>query len=883
MPHDVLDRRQRRAGGLPRAAGVFTLAVLGLLTALVGCTHPTLGKPVFIGASATAGVGATTAAAPEGELPVDLAVAYAAVVSAPHSVPRRLGDGTFFLQPLSAALEQASAASAEPSTIIFAVDWLFWPVYSSISEADRVGPQGEATTALAGGPRAARAARSDAEIRVERLAVALAHLERFDQERVPIVLGDVPYLPNGGAAPPAVELPSTRPSAAEIKDLDARLRAWAEVRPWVVILPVAELFAGSRTLPDGTPLLQPDELHPTAAGLVHLVQMAMEALEVRGLVEPSDWRRDVTGASSRLAIASRTALQSPMSGWLDKAAIYAAYEDLSTILSSEPVDCAKVVPATDRLFSLAVRLDRDPTGYGLGAAMASGIAGSAMERCPATATAIRRSIERLGFETRGSRPNAFKLELWAGLMVETGRLDEAAARLTALAANSDRPTAAYAESYRAVAARLRAAPGEDASPERRAKVIELYGGVDATVANGRSMIQACLDPSVDPRESPSLRAMIDGGRDPRALPLVARTLDAADAGRLASFAARVQPIYALVRDLRCAQMLGVPSAGAGADALLAELNATFGVGGRGLANARGGSGAADALLPGWAIAAWGSVDFAAERAWSFGSGAGTGDLLRSATTVMRLVGGSRTMAVLLRTESPHSIGQLGTFEAADGLLTMVDGVATVSEVDDDALGSEATATEAATPRREPTLRSRRAAPDDPRKQSIRAIVANWQRVALPECADLDALHAAAWAAASDAGVDVAWPFPLRIDGDFTAIDVRVDRSNAAPRTDQEAAELQAAALRSSSAAGSTPPALMIELAPMRFTVPPGHATLIGFAAPWSVGSLVRPGQPMRLHAVWTDGSGTTHTGEVEALRGASGMTMAVPGTDGPRE
>ena len=95
--------------------GVATLLLLCI--ASTGCTHPVLGRPALLGASVTSGAGAAvTAGVPFDTIPtealaraqssardgssvsVDAAVAFSAVVRAPHVVPLSLGNGGVFIR-----------------------------------------------------------------------------------------------------------------------------------------------------------------------------------------------------------------------------------------------------------------------------------------------------------------------------------------------------------------------------------------------------------------------------------------------------------------------------------------------------------------------------------------------------------------------------------------------------------------------------------------------------------------------------------------------------------------------------------------------------------------------------------------------------------------
>ena len=217
-----------------RARVIAAVGALFALLAMAGCSHPVLGRPALLGASVTAGAGAavspgvlfdsvptdqlvrgerSTGTAPP--LAVDAAVAFSAVVTAPHETPLNLGDGGVFLDSDMALRDQAKAAAAWRPSVVIAVDWLFWPVHQAIS------------LELPAEERAAR--------RLASVDAALADLDAFS---CPIVIGDVPEMRRAVGGLLRAE---HDPGAAVRAQANERLATWASARPNRFVLAVSAL------------------------------------------------------------------------------------------------------------------------------------------------------------------------------------------------------------------------------------------------------------------------------------------------------------------------------------------------------------------------------------------------------------------------------------------------------------------------------------------------------------------------------------------------------------------------------------------------------------------------------------------------------------------
>ncbi len=289
---DCLARRRTLAASW-QCARCFaqTFASVVFIIFCTACTHPVLGKPALLGASVTAGAGAAVApgrpfntistadlvsgascsACAGTGLAVDAGIAYSAVVTVPHDVPRNYGDGATFIDPLGALHEQAVSAAKDRPTVVIAVDWLFWPVHQSI-------------------PLDVLAAERDAQ-RLANVDAALAELDRFD---CPIVIGDVPDMKH---AQGGLLKESHDPGARVRAQANQRLTDWAAERPNRFVLNVSafadavnsgaaiEIAGFIYPAGESVRLLQRDGLHATPEGLAVLVAAAVHRLHQAGLVE----------------------------------------------------------------------------------------------------------------------------------------------------------------------------------------------------------------------------------------------------------------------------------------------------------------------------------------------------------------------------------------------------------------------------------------------------------------------------------------------------------------------------------------------------------------------------------------------------------------------
>ncbi len=235
-----------------------------------------------IGASASAGFGVRPPLPPDhpGRLqPVTLAAVADAARAGAGTVT---GDATglFFLSPsTNGAREVDGTLAAQPRpTIVVGVDFLFWFTYGA---ADGDG-------------RAIR----DEKQRLAHLEAGLALADRVVKAGIPLVIGDIPDMsPAVGKMLSKAQMPALD----TIARANERIRAWAEERPRVAVVPLARLVAelrsgkpfeaGRRTWSESADgaLIQRDQLHPTFVGSLALLACIEQAVCERflGIAQPN--------------------------------------------------------------------------------------------------------------------------------------------------------------------------------------------------------------------------------------------------------------------------------------------------------------------------------------------------------------------------------------------------------------------------------------------------------------------------------------------------------------------------------------------------------------------------------------------------------------------
>lgn len=780
------DRSPGRCG--PRRPGaraaVAVLAAALAAALLQACMHPTLGRPAFVGASATAGVGASTDGGQDGPLAVDLAVAFDSTVTAPHQPPARHADALVYQRPQDALREQAAAARADGCTVLFALDWLFWPAYG--------GVKGDAP-AQAADPESVRVARVDA---------ALAELASFDPDRTVIVLGDLPCFQDGcqPTARPVEALP-----AATVEALNRRIRGWVEAHPNAVLVPISRLAAPDRCGPDGAPLLQPDGLHPTAQGLLLLVNACMEALQARGLVKPGDWNPDAASAATGLPSAARRAMETPSAGWLDRAGMILAYRSLEEQLDPErrePPDCGNVTRTLESLLRPAPGLEADPVN-GWGILAATMMTHRAIAACPEAAGPVKRCLARMDMDVRRPQPNPFRLELWCELSLLLGRHQAVEERLEALALSAEPAGDAYLGAFTSVRSRFRDSPppGEDPAAFRAASV-RIAGGPQRLLAAELTRMKRARE----------------------------RAAAKPDADMAGDDAVTVENLL----DLRAAAITGMPGAAEAAAALRAALGES-GEASIQRALALAPESGDSPFQPNGSVQLRGCADCAALLAEGVPAG-GYSIAFRMVAGACRADEGPAPPPGAERV----AFGLLGPFGAPAGAWARVDGRSVMTRTAAAPAGGAAWASEA------PSA-------GDVACAAVIARGAWGAEQALPPAEGADAIERALWDAAIADGRDPAFPFVVRAEAQVEDLEVLLPAGAEPGPAPLNVSEMILGSRRTAEQAPAPlrPPLVVPVEAP--------RVTLLAVGAPAAVGSVVAPGRRMRIHVVWTDAAGSTHT------------------------
>ena len=400
-----------------RARVIAAVGALFALLAMAGCSHPVLGRPALLGASVTSGAGAavspgvafdsipteqlvrgerSTGTAPP--LAVDAAVAFSAVVTAPHETPLNLGDGGVFLDSDMALRDQAKAAAAWRPSVVIAVDWLFWPVHQAIS------------LELPAEERAAR--------RLASVDAALADLDAFS---CPIVIGDIPEMRRAVGGLLRAE---HDPGAAVRAQANERLAAWASARPNRFVLAVSALAdAVNRGAPievagfaygpgDVLRLVQRDGLHATPEGLAVLMAAAFDRLCAEGLATTEERRHSLHEIAKAMEREADSASRRARPGLLAGASLSALWDRYKTGLAAR--DDAGMAVALDQAFDRLESFDRNPLGDNdRWVAVAISLTGLDVALgAPLTAAVLERHWRRLSSDALADVPQPWRFDLW---------------------------------------------------------------------------------------------------------------------------------------------------------------------------------------------------------------------------------------------------------------------------------------------------------------------------------------------------------------------------------------------------------------------------------------------------------------------------------------
>lgn len=213
-------------------------------------------RMVVIGASSSAGYGASEAARTSRTSPVCLAEFCDKMIRGAHQPVENLASELFFMSPeKEAEMQVAKALELKPSSVV-AVDFLFWFGYGKKSD----------------------------EARLKDLESGLALLERFT---CPLILAAFPDM---SAAIGGMLSQEMVPAKEVLRKLNDRIALWARLRKNVLMIPLSEMLesarvgrnvkAGRSEWKDNPlqALLQKDQLHPTVEGLAAIAALSLESL-----------------------------------------------------------------------------------------------------------------------------------------------------------------------------------------------------------------------------------------------------------------------------------------------------------------------------------------------------------------------------------------------------------------------------------------------------------------------------------------------------------------------------------------------------------------------------------------------------------------------------
>lgn len=237
------------------------VALLVAVAVLGACASSPLDRVSVIGASVSAGVGASVQDGKERKA-VDLADALAAAGAVKGEKGPRVGevsshaDPMYFMNPGVMGEKQLKEALAESPGCIIALDDLFWHVYG--------------------------VAKSD-EVRLSRLDKRLKELEAV---KVPLVIGDIPDM---SSAQGMLTKAQIAPEAVRL-EANTRIHAWAAGRANVALVEISGLVAGVKSGrvrivdkelvgANARALIGPDRLHASAEGLAAVAVLVLDAVE----------------------------------------------------------------------------------------------------------------------------------------------------------------------------------------------------------------------------------------------------------------------------------------------------------------------------------------------------------------------------------------------------------------------------------------------------------------------------------------------------------------------------------------------------------------------------------------------------------------------------
>ena len=246
-----------------------------------------------IGASVTAGYGNARELRTDADVPLSTFLRTLTSERRPVEVTGR-GDRWCFADAPKVGARQVDAALATSPTLVVAADFLFWYAYGRSTRRD---PRREAG-----------------------LEEGLRQLDRIG---CPLVVGDLPDISSAldGKGPFGGPLVTRDlfPTDEQRTRMNERIRAWAERRGGVEIVPLSEITTRMRTgqtlvvrgnswtVTDLGDALQDDRLHPTVRGSTWVAMECIDAATRFEGVEADDFDWDEEGAARRLEAATEPA------------------------------------------------------------------------------------------------------------------------------------------------------------------------------------------------------------------------------------------------------------------------------------------------------------------------------------------------------------------------------------------------------------------------------------------------------------------------------------------------------------------------------------------------------------------------------------------------
>lgn len=423
------------------------LALGACLLALTSCVSSRLENPAIIGASASAGFGASVGPTAESAVHTDLETTLLACISTDKWLggcdPIMLADPSFSINPEKVGDRQLQQAVASEPSIVFAIDWLFWHVF---------GPQNLAPD-------------MDDAKSLQNLDIALSKLDTLrEKTRAPLVVGDLPLL--DGTRVKAINK-AWIPPRDRVERLNQHIRAWASSRPGVSVYALsavtdeqrfktddaeASVDEGSRPFASRA-LVQSDGLHPTAAGLCAMMFRTLDTLANDGVIERDDLVSDPSVALARLEPIARNLASRQRPGWFQLLQVGLLRDRLMASLKvqaqrsadNQPADCSESTRLAEELFEQTTSFRGLPDEL---LADADYYLSNTIDAMLATCPDLRRLLDqarlRLNDAVLASAPDPWALHLWATLNHESNDDARTLDRLLELAG----PARALPEPYR---------------------------------------------------------------------------------------------------------------------------------------------------------------------------------------------------------------------------------------------------------------------------------------------------------------------------------------------------------------------------------------------------------------------------------------------------